>query len=247
MHPNRKSLKSALFVAAGLVPVTGALLGVTSSSPDRVAADPTPVHADAKSAPSTTETPVRPVAAKAPAVAPAPALPASVTTGVVPEINFKAYKAAADSMAKTAPGCHIDWKLIGGIGRVESQHANFGDADANGQLRHPIYGPVLDGSLGGNEVITDTDGGRLDGDPVYDRAVGPTQFLPATWQHYAADGNGDGKADPQNLYDAALTTARYLCDDNLDLATDAGRSQAVLRYNNSMDYVSNVLGFARSY
>ena len=29
------------------------------------------------------------------------------------------------------------------------------------------------------------------------------QFIPSTWSRYAADGNGDGVADPQNLYDAA--------------------------------------------
>ncbi|WFN93607.1 lytic transglycosylase domain-containing protein [Gordonia sihwensis] len=254
MHPNRKPLKSALLVAAGLVPVTGALMGVTSSSPDRVAssdhaAASTPIRAEAdpRPAPSTTQTPVRPVAATRHATPPAPALPASVTTGVIPRINFEAYRSAAATMAKTTPRCHIDWKLIAGIGRVESQHANFGDADSRGQLRHPIYGPVLDGSLAGNQVIADTDGGRLDGNAQYDRAVGPTQFLPATWEHYAADGNGDGKTDPQNLFDAALTTARYLCDENLDLADPAGQSRAVLRYNNSAEYVSNVLGFARSY
>ena len=56
-----------------------------------------------------------------------------------------------------------------------------------------------------------------------------------------------GKADPQNIFDAALTTARYLCDGNLDLRNDASRVTAILRYNNSMTYVDNVLGFARSY
>ena len=39
----------------------------------------------------------------------------------------------------------------------------FGDADDNGQLRSPIYGPTLDGSLAGNQVIGDTDGGVFDG------------------------------------------------------------------------------------
>ncbi len=73
------------------------------------------------------------------------------------------------------------------------------------------------------------------------------QFLPSTWKAYAADGNGDGKSDPQNIFDAALTTARYLCDDNLDLRNPASLTTAILRYNNSMEYVNNVLGFARSY
>jgi membrane-bound lytic murein transglycosylase B len=73
------------------------------------------------------------------------------------------------------------------------------------------------------------------------------QFLPETWKHYAEDGNGDGVADPQNLFDAALTTGRYLCDGNLDLRDPAQQVTAVLRYNNSMEYVSNVRGWAQGY
>ncbi|WP_338836579.1 lytic transglycosylase domain-containing protein [Gordonia polyisoprenivorans] len=181
------------------------------------------------------------------ATPPPPPMPVSVTDGQVPAINYRAYKQAADTIARTEPVCGIDWKLIAGIGKVESHHADNGDADPSGRLKTPIYGPTLDGSLAGNQVITDTDGGAIDGDPVHDRAVGPMQFIPQTWKKYAADGNGDGIADPQNIYDAALTTARYLCDGGLNLRDIAGQTAAVLRYNNSMTYVDNVLGFARSY
>ena len=34
--------------------------------------------------------------------------------------------------------------------------------------------------------------------------MGPLQFLPSTWDRWAADGDGDGVADPQDLDDAAL-------------------------------------------
>ena len=37
------------------------------------------------------------------------------------------------------------------------------------------------------------------------------QFLPGTWSRYASNGNGDGKADVQNVFDASLAAARYLC------------------------------------
>ncbi len=161
--------------------------------------------------------------------------------------NYDAYKKAASTLADTTPRCGIDWKVIAGIGKVESHHADQGNVNPDGVLRSAIFGPVLDGSLGGNEVISDTDGGELDGDAAYDRAVGPMQFLPSTWKAYAADGNGDGKADPQNIFDAALTTGRYLCDEGLDLRNPASLTTAILRYNNSMEYVNNVLGFARSY
>jgi membrane-bound lytic murein transglycosylase B len=73
------------------------------------------------------------------------------------------------------------------------------------------------------------------------------QVLPETWKRYAADGNGDGVIDPQNLFDAALTTGRYLCDGGLDLRDPEQQVAAVLRYNNSMEYVSDVRGWAAGY
>ncbi len=54
----------------------------------------------------------------------------------------------------------------------------------------PVRGPALSG--GAFSAIRDTDGGRYDGDPVWDRAVGPMQFIPGTWRIWGADGNGDG-------------------------------------------------------
>ena len=173
--------------------------------------------------------------------------PSAVATGEIPVINYKAYKNAADTMARTTPGCGIPWTIIGGIGRVESHHANMGDAFADGTLKNPIYGPTLNGTLAGNQVITDTDGGALDGDAAYDRAVGPMQFLPSTWKMFATDGNGDGKADPQNLYDAALTTAKYLCSEGVNMRTDDGQTRGILRYNHSYQYVSDVREHARTY
>lgn len=174
-------------------------------------------------------------------------LSADVTQGGIPDVNFAAYTHAAQVLADEMPACGIDWTLIAGIGRVESTHADEGATDDQGTLVDPIYGPVLDGSLGGNQVVTDTDGGRHDGDSTYDRAVGPTQFLPSTWERYAEDANGDGEADPQNLYDAALTTGRYLCDDGLDLRNPVDITSAVLRYNHSTTYVDKVLGYSHSY
>lgn len=267
MPPNRKQTRSAVIVAAGLIPVVGALLGASASTTTADRAAP-PVHvevANVSPAAQTGETKPTPtngspaLSKKSPQTTSkastqkestkksAPKLPKSVRSGDVPKVNFDAYSSAEETMARTSRRCHIDWRLIAGIGRVESHHANLGDTDKDGTLITPIYGPTLDGSLAGNRVVNDTDGGRLDDDAAYDRAVGPMQFLPETWNHYAADGNGDGKADPQNIYDAALTTAHYLCDDGLDLRKIADRTTAVLRYNNSQEYVNDVLGFARSY
>ena len=77
--------------------------------------------------------------------------------------------------------------------------------------------------------------------------MGPMQFLPGTWARYASDGDGDGVADPQNLYDATLAAARYLCSGGLNLRDQSQVMAAILRYNNSMPYAQNVLGWAAAY
>jgi hypothetical protein len=109
----------------------------------------------------------------------------------------------------------------------------------------PIRGPRLDG--GAVALVRDTDGGRLDGDPVYDRAIGPLQFLPATWRAVGADGNGDGIADPYNIFDAALSAGVYLCSGSTDLSDSASLHAAIFRYNHSDSYVALVLSLAAQY
>jgi hypothetical protein len=77
--------------------------------------------------------------------------------------------------------------------------------------------------------------------------MGPMQFLPGTWARYASDGDGDGIADPQNLFDSTLAAARYLCSGGLNLRDPSQVLAAILRYNNSMSYAQNVLGWASAY
>ncbi|MGV9744081.1 lytic transglycosylase domain-containing protein [Rhodococcus zopfii] len=192
-----------------------------------------------------------PAAAPAPKAAPEPepAAPAVRQQGPlgIPAVNFAAYQNAERILAAENPGCGMYWTLLAGIGRVESGHANGGRAADDGNLFEPVIGLPLDGSLRGQATIRDTDGGALDGDTVYDRAVGPMQFIPTTWNQYAGDGNGDGVADPQNLFDSTLTTAKYLCDGGLDMRNVAQATKAIHRYNNSMAYVANVLAWSAAY
>ncbi|MET8847635.1 lytic transglycosylase domain-containing protein [Amycolatopsis sp. NPDC004625] len=164
----------------------------------------------------------------------------------IPATALAAYKNAADILGRELPACHIDWALIASIGRIESNHARGGYVDAAGTTREPILGPQLNGQ-GGFAAIPDTDQGLLDTDPVWDRAVGPTQFIPGTWRAYASDGNGDGKADPNNIFDAALATGRYLCSGGFDLAKADQLRGAVYRYNNSDTYVNTVVLWADAY
>lgn len=162
----------------------------------------------------------------------------------IPSIALAAYRNAEQKMAVAAPGCGVSWNLLAGIGRIESGHAGGGAVDARGTAIRPIYGPALDGTLPGNEVIVSSSAGSR---PTYARAMGPMQFLPGTWARYASDGKGDGVADPQNLFDATLAAARYLCSGGLNLRDASQVMAAILRYNNSMPYAQNVLGWAAAY
>ena len=163
----------------------------------------------------------------------------------IPAVALRAYQRAANV---SPAGCHVSWPLIAAIGRVESDHGRFGGAvlAPDGLSSPPILGPVLNGS-GGTARILDTDHGRLDGDPAYDRAVGPMQFIPSTWARYGVDGTGDGRADPFDIVDAAQAAASYLCAAGGDLASPAGPARAVLAYNHSPAYVATVLALAATY
>src|SRR5262245_47024783 len=162
----------------------------------------------------------------------------------IPTIALAAYRNAERMMSTAAPGCGVSWNLLAGIGRIESLHANGGATDSQGTVVRPIYGPTLDGTLPGNEVIVQS---RSADRVQYARAMGPMQFLPGTWSRYASDGDGDGKADVQNVFDASLAAARYLCSGGLNLRDPSQVMAAILRYNNSIAYARNVLGWAAAY
>lgn len=166
----------------------------------------------------------------------------------IPETALAAYRHAEAVLATSSPTCHLSWTLLAAIGQVESDNGRYGGAAmyTNGDVSPGILGPVLDGR-GGVGAIRDTDNGRLDGNTVWDRAVGPMQFIPSTWAAYGADGNGDGVRNPQNIYDAALAAADYLCAGGGDLQVPAQERAAILRYNHSAAYVSLVLRLQQAY
>ncbi|HEY9555103.1 MAG TPA: lytic transglycosylase domain-containing protein, partial [Acidimicrobiales bacterium] len=163
-------------------------------------------------------------------------------------VALDAYRQAAVSMAFEQPACGVQWWAVAGISRVEGHHGTYGGSTValGGDTTKRIIGIQLNGT-NQTAVIGDSDGGALDGDPVFDRAVGPMQFIPQTWTRFAADGNGDGVASPFNLYDATLAAARYLCTSSHGLADDPGLRSAYFSYNHSEHYVSSVLGHARAY
>lgn len=189
-------------------------------------------------------------------VATSPAAPPAAVQAVVvsmlasdgiPVIALRAYQHAAVLANQRTAGCGISWALLAAIGRVESDHGQFAGSVllANGLSTPRIIGIPLNGL--GTGLVLDTDHGALDGDPVFDHAVGPMQFIPSTWTSYAADGNGDGIADPFNIFDAAAAASKYLCSAGTDLRTRAGKVRAVLAYNHSDSYVASVLALEATY
>lgn len=196
-----------------------------------------------------TASPVRQPGKQGPAGQPDPRTPAdryaawsgvaSALTGV-PARALAAYAAAQARLQREQPGCRLDWSTLAGIGQVESANGDLGGGLLqSGRPFKEIIGISLDGS-GDTAAVDDTDDGTLDHDSSADRAVGPLQFLPSTWDVWQADGDGDGRRDPQDIDDAALAAGRYLCAAG-DLSTPEGWSRAVFSYNHSTAYVTAVL------
>uniref|UniRef100_A0AAU1LP61 Lytic transglycosylase domain-containing protein n=1 Tax=Streptomyces sp. NBC_00148 TaxID=2903626 RepID=A0AAU1LP61_9ACTN len=163
----------------------------------------------------------------------------------IPASVLAAYKKAEQGLASTDAACRLPWQLLAAIGKVESGQARGGKVDANGTTLSPILGPALNGQ--GFALIKDTDGGAYDGDATHDRAVGPMQFIPSTWATWGTDGNGDGRKDPNNIYDAALSAGRYLCAGTRDLSLATDLDKAVLSYNHSTEYLRTVRSWFEYY
>ena len=171
-------------------------------------------------------------------------VPAKGTTKPTARTKDEIIWAAYASAAERQRACHIPVMLLAAIGEVESSSLRGRTLDAAHDAVPPVRGPALSG--GSYSSIRDADGGRYDGDPVWDHAVGPMQFIPGTWRLWGADGNGDGVRDPQNVEDAALAAANYLCAGGRDLSRPADLTAAVLSYNHSQRYLSTVLGIVQA-
>jgi membrane-bound lytic murein transglycosylase B len=145
----------------------------------------------------------------------------------IPERAVRSYAGAALAVQRDDAGCHLGWTTLAGLGAIESGHGTHGGSAVaeDGTARPAIFGPQL-------------------GDGT--RAMGPLQFIPSTWSRWGADGNGDGVADPQNLDDAALAAAHYLCSYG-DLAAAGNWRTAIFAYNHLDSYVAAVLERADAY
>ena len=106
-------------------------------------------------------------------------------------------------------------------------------ASIGGQGPAAQDGEAADGETGqrGDTTITS-----------YAGAIGPMQFMPATFRAYSLDGDGDGVKSITDLDDAVFSGANYLRAGG----ADKGRYHTALyNYNHSNVYVGKVLTIAR--
>ncbi len=236
----------ALLSAAWTVSISSVGGGSAGAAdPDTRLPDGTSVPATAIQAPASVSDPV---AASGTLGGSPTTILASANAAGIPAAALAAYQRAETVINKADPSCRLSWQLVAAIGRVESNHgrANGNTLDDSGLAVPGIYGIPLDGTQG-TAAIADTDAGQFDTDSAWDRAVGPMQFIPSTWSVVGVDADGDGQRNPQDINDAALASAVYLCSGTDDLSTEAGQRAAVFRYNHSESYVSTVLNVMDAY
>jgi hypothetical protein len=167
--------------------------------------------------------------------------------GDIPITALLAYQRAATVANAVDDSCRLPWTLLAAVGGVESDHGRSGGAalDDDGVSSPAIRGVPLDGH--GVARVADTDAGRVDGDRRWDRAVGPMQFLPSTWATVGVDADGDGVRSADDLDDAALGAAVFLCAAPGSLDSVSGMRVALRRYNPSAAYVTEVIALEREY
>lgn len=168
---------------------------------------------------------------------------AAAATGI-PDRAFLGYASADLAIEEEQPACGLGWNTLAAIGTVESDNGTYGGATLlpNGYTSKPIIGVPLDGgTFGGGTVAAIPDVGH-----GWVHAIGPMQFLPSTWAKWGADADGNGVVSPNQIDDAALAAARYLCASGT-MTNTAGWRAAVFSYNQSNAYVNEVAAIANRY
>jgi hypothetical protein len=248
MHKATALVPLAMLSAAWTISMAGVGSGsaVAGDDPTGALPDGTAVPAQAIEAPASVSVPGV-VAPGVPRGRSAQVVDTASASGI-PSAALAAYQRAEAVINAADTSCDLPWQLIAAIGRVESDHGRFGgNVLGDDSVTQPgIYGIALDGTHD-TQRITDTDAGQYDSDDRFDRAVGPMQFIPSTWSVVGVDGDNDGRRDPQDIDDAALATAVYLCSGDDDLSSEAGQRASVYRYNHSNDYVDLVLSIMQAY
>ena len=252
----RSPLTLIAFVLVFVIAAVAVIMVVLAPRSNQVA-DPTP-NATRTHGPDYAVPAAMPTAAVAPSAAAPPGAGVaslvdaewiarvSAESGIPPRA-LSAYAGAALAKAQAMPSCGLSWTTLAAIGKAESDHGRHGGSSVgpDGTVTPPIFGVSLSGDATAH--IPDSDGGAIDGDAQYDRAMGPMQLIPQTWRNWHVDGNGDGIEDPQNIYDAVVATSNYLCRASGDMVSRDGWRAGVLAYNSSNVYAQTVADAANFY
>lgn len=166
----------------------------------------------------------------------------------IPSESLAAYQRAETVMDEAAPRCRLDWSVLAGVAEVESDHGREGDSTvtARGVSRPGVFGKALNGRHG-RERVRDTDAGVTDGNARWDAPAGPMGLLPSTWSVVAVDSDGDGRRNLQDVDDAALGVAVFLCDGARDLGAADELRAALAAFNPAPGYARMVMSLARAY
>jgi hypothetical protein len=134
------------------------------------------------------------------------------------------------------------------VAEVESDHGRAGGnrVTDEGVSRPGVFGKPLNGR-GRRPRMRDTDAGSLDGNSRWDAPTGPMGLLPSTWSVVAVDSDGDGKRNLQDVDDAALGVAVFVCNGGRDLSVRAELRAALRSLNPTPGYARLVMSLARSY
>lgn len=132
----------------------------------------------------------------------------------------------------------VQWELLAAVHRVETKFSTMSSLESpKGAIGHYQFMPLtwLGWQYEGSELGKLNDGDEIDiTDPDLIEKYGG----------YGKDGNGDGKADPYNMTDAAYTAASYLSANG---ASEGKLQQALFAYNRSDEYVDEVLSYYNEY
>lgn len=160
----------------------------------------------------------------------------------LPAVAYVAYLDAAGRVDEAHPGCHLPGAALAGLGQLASAHGRNRQAsiDALGRVA-----PTLRNLRG--DTGPDTDRGRLDRDFLSDVAMGPMQLDPSQWAAHGTDGDGDGVASPDDVFDSATTMAEILCSPGDDLTGFAALRTAVTATLGDSQQATAALAAGRRY
>jgi hypothetical protein len=172
----------------------------------------------------------------------------ALTLADIPTAALAAYQRAAAVINLADTRCHLDWELVAALGKVLTDHGREGgsELDDEGVSRPAVLGQRLSGRHGTTRV-SDTDAGLFDRDTRFDRAVGPLLLLPAVWSVVNVDADADGRRNPQDVDDAALSAAVLLCAGPGDFRNASHVRSEIRRYHSGAGYTKSVLGVRAAY